>query len=117
MLLGACLLDVTGNDGGTRVLDLEHPSSEWASRSAPSVWKVLLPKDQSFALLIRVWFEDGAENFRARVATLGGRSEQDEPRTDSTVAVASSPREVVSAVSGWLDAVVRHGGHPIDGEA
>jgi len=80
-----------------------------------SLRKVPLTEDRSFAVLIRVWFEDGVENFRARVTALRDRSEYGGPRRDSTIAVATSPREVVGAVSEWLDALVNHGGDPLDG--
>jgi hypothetical protein len=59
--------------------------------------------DRSFALLIRVWFEDGSETFRARVTALRSPSDHSETSRDLTVAVTTSPGEVVTAVSDWLD--------------
>ncbi len=55
--------------------------------------------DRSAALLVRVWLEDGIEQFRARVTAVG-LDPSDEHRT---VALASSPSEVLDAVSHWLD--------------
>jgi len=61
--------------------------------------------DRSAALLIRVWLEDGTEQFRARVTAVG----LDASEEDRTVAVASSPPEVVDAVGDWLDRFVGQG--------
>ena len=55
--------------------------------------------DRSAALLVRVWLEGGAERFRARVMAVGPHEEDD----DRLVALAASPREVLAAVSQWLD--------------
>ncbi len=70
--------------------------------------------DRSAALLVRVWLEEGGR-FRARLSTFaptrGGG-----PGEELTVAVASSPRDVISAMSEWLDEVVGHAPNPIDGE-
>ena len=60
--------------------------------------------DRSAALLVRVWLEDGTD-FRARVTAVG----REAPEEDRTVAVASSPREVLEAVSHWLDDFRRYG--------
>ena len=62
-----------------------------------------LIEDPSFALLIRVWFEDGPDGFRARLTALRSRSEHGEPSGGVTVAVATSPGQVATAVSDWLD--------------
>lgn len=59
--------------------------------------------DRSAALLVRVWLEDGTDQFRARVTAVGLDASDD----DRTVALASSPREVVDAVGDWLDRFVR----------
>ncbi len=96
--------------------DTERQSSRWSVTPVTSGWKVPLTEDRSFALLIRAWFEDGPETFRARVTALCSRSEHGEVSRDLTVAVAISPREVMSAVSDWLDALVRQGQNPIDGD-
>jgi hypothetical protein len=58
----------------------------------------LLADDRSAALFIRVWLEDCPDDFRARVTAVGSPGS-----ADRTVAVASSPREVLDAVSNWLD--------------
>jgi hypothetical protein len=78
------------------------------------VWKVAVSDDRSVALLLRVWLEDGGEQFRARLSSLarppdGGQEEE------LTVAVASSPRDVLSAVSDWLNEFLAHAPNPIDG--
>jgi hypothetical protein len=64
-----------------------------------------LPDDRSAALLIRVWLEEGTDQFRARVTAVG----LDAPEEDRTVALASSRREVIDAVGDWLDRFVRLG--------
>ncbi len=62
-----------------------------------------MANDRSAALLVRVWLEDGPESFRARVTAVGREAAAD----DATVAVASSPGDVVSAVRAWLEEFVR----------
>lgn len=61
--------------------------------------------DRSPALLVRIWLEGEAEQFRARVMAVG----LDAAEGDRTVAVASSPGEVIDAVSHWLEAFLRYG--------
>ncbi|WP_369138151.1 hypothetical protein [Modestobacter versicolor] len=58
--------------------------------------------DPSAVLLVRVWREEGTGSFRARLvveAPVG-----DPPAEPRTVAVASSPGEVLIALRHWLDA-------------
>jgi hypothetical protein len=55
--------------------------------------------ERSAALLIRVWQEGSPKRFRARVIAVGPQ----EPEEDRTVAVAASPRQVMNAVSEWLE--------------
>ena len=57
-------------------------------------------KDRSAALLIRLWREQ-ADVFHARLSARGGPA--GEPAEDLTVVVASSPRDVLRALSAWLD--------------
>jgi hypothetical protein len=57
---------------------------------------------RSGVLLVRVWLEDD-DTFRARVTAPPLASEGGEPAEDVTVAVGSSPREVLDAVGKWLD--------------
>jgi hypothetical protein len=64
--------------------------------------------DRRSALLVRVWLEDGPETFRARLTALDDDGE-DAPHA-LTVAVASSPGEVVTAVGEWLDGFMRNHG-------
>ena len=61
--------------------------------------------DTSAALLIRVWLEDSGE-FRARLLTSGDATAET-PAEEVTVAVTSSPDEVLDAVRNWLDGFVR----------
>ncbi|MBM7809036.1 hypothetical protein JOD57_004873 [Geodermatophilus bullaregiensis] len=71
--------------------------------------------DRSAALLVRVWLEDGAPAFRGRLTTVdtspGRRGTQ-----EATVALASSPDDVLDAVRAWLDAFLRDAGNPIDSD-
>lgn len=62
--------------------------------------------DRRGALLVRVWLEDGPETFRARLAVLEGAG-QEEAQQVLTVTLAASPRDVVAAVSEWLDNFMR----------
>jgi hypothetical protein len=61
--------------------------------------------DRSAALLVRVWLEGETGPFRARVTAVGLEA----PDDDGTVAVAASPREVIDAVSRWLEDFLHHG--------
>jgi hypothetical protein len=68
----------------------------------------------SAALLVRVWLE-GAEEFRARLLTLGDVTEET-PGEEVTVAVVSSPEDVIDAVRTWLDGIARRASDPPDGD-
>jgi hypothetical protein len=77
---------------------------------------VTLDGDRSSALLLRVWLEDeGVEAFRGRLTTVntspGARAGE-----EATVAVVSSPQEVVDAVRAWLDQFLRGVPGPVDGD-
>ena len=66
--------------------------------------------DPSATLLIRVWLA-GSSEFRARLLTLrGGTAET--PAEEATVAVASSPGDVLDAVRQWLDGFVAEATDP-----
>jgi hypothetical protein len=66
---------------------------------------VTVDEDRSGVLLVRVWLEDGADGFRARLTALGpGR--RDEEGQERTVALASSPAATAAAVFAWLRDVV-----------
>ena len=74
---------------------------------------VTLNKDRSAALLIRVWVEEGLDEFRGRVSsidTFGGTADGSEV----TFAVASSPSDVVDAVRRWLKDFTGPAADPID---
>jgi hypothetical protein len=64
--------------------------------------------DRSAALLLRVWLEEETGEIRARLSAVGGTG-PDEPGEDRTVALASSPGDVLDAVSHWLDGFIRNG--------
>ena len=64
---------------------------------------VIVDDDRSAALIIRVWQEDGAQGFRARL-TAADTSPGSDGGGERTVAVASSAGDVLAAVSTWLDA-------------
>ena len=75
-------------------------------------WAVTLTEDQSAALVIRVWLEGGADQFRARLTTaeIAGSSGRGGNRT----LAASSPGDVLDAVREWLDEFLRHASDSID---
>ena len=76
---------------------------------------VTLHNDRSAALVIRVWLDRGTGQFRSRVTaadTSAGAAFGDEV----TVAVASSPGEVMDAVSEWLHGFTRDAPKRIDRE-
>ena len=64
--------------------------------------------EPSAALLIRVWLED-AGSFRARLLALHDAT-ADTPAEEVTVAVASSPGDVLDAVREWLDGFTARAG-------
>ncbi|MGY1810519.1 hypothetical protein ACI8AF_24375 [Blastococcus sp. SYSU D00669] len=61
-------------------------------------------EDRSAALLVRVWLEDAADGFRARVTAIG----RETPDEDRTIAVASTPGEVLDAVRQWLESFTNY---------
>jgi hypothetical protein len=61
-----------------------------------------LTKDRSAALLVRIWLEDGAVSFRARMTAVGMQGARDQ-----TVALAASTTDVIDAVGKWLDEFLR----------
>jgi hypothetical protein len=65
---------------------------------------VAVADDRSAALLLRVWIEEGSDQFRARVMAIGSGG-----GTDHTVALASSPDQVLEAVGQWLDEYLQRG--------
>src|SRR3954471_8020225 len=117
MLPGECVYPVSRQGWRGEGVRGRTPSQR-TSRSVSFEWKVPLSEDlaedHSYALLIRVWFEDEAD-FRARVTALASRPEQGQPRSGVTVAAATTPREVVRAVGEWLGELMRPGAYPIDG--
>jgi hypothetical protein len=73
-----------------------------------------LVDDPSAALLIRVWLE-GAGGFRARLMTLQ-HATREAPAEEVTVAVASSPGDVIDAVHDWLDGFTRQAMNSADAD-
>ena len=67
--------------------------------------------DPSAALLIRVWLE-GPGEFRARLLPPAAGT----PPEEVTVAVASSPDDVLDAVRVWLDGFIANAADPGDGD-
>jgi hypothetical protein len=65
-------------------------------------------QDPSAALLVRVWRE-GPGEFRARLLTLSADA-TGASAEEVTVAVASSPADVLDAVRAWLDDFTRDPG-------
>ena len=70
--------------------------------------------DPSAALLIRVWL-DGPGEFRARLLALRDAA-AGTPADEVTVAVASSPGDVLDAVRDWLDGFLGQAPGPVDGD-
>ena len=68
--------------------------------------------DRNAALLIRVWREK-ADVFHARLTALGGVA-GDSSVEDLTLVVASSPSDVLHALSAWLDDFLGDAAMPID---
>jgi hypothetical protein len=62
---------------------------------------VILDQNRSASLLLRVWLESGTDDFRARLTTLD-TSPGEAGGAEVTVAVASSPDEVITVVRTWL---------------
>ena len=62
-------------------------------------------EDRSGVLLVRVWLEDGADGFRARLTALGPGRRAGEGQ-ERVVALASSPAATAAAVYAWLRDVV-----------
>jgi hypothetical protein len=63
---------------------------------------VIVEQDRSAALLVRVWTEDGAEGFRARVTAMD-TSGSDSTGEELTIAVAASPGDLLDALRAWLE--------------
>lgn len=76
-------------------------------------WMVILGDDRSAALVIRVWLEEGTDQFRGRL-TAAETSSAAGGGEDVTVAVAASPRELTDAVSHWLQDFSRDAAKRID---
>ena len=69
-----------------------------------------MERERSAALLVRVWLEDDADGFRARVTAVGTRP--GEADADSTVAGAATRSDLLDAWREWLDRFVRGGCEP-----
>jgi hypothetical protein len=69
--------------------------------------------DRSAALLIRVWLEDRNE-FRARLIAVA-TGQIDAAGEETTIAISSSPSDVLRTVSEWLDRFLGDATDAIDG--
>lgn len=69
-----------------------------------------MERERTAALLVRVWLEEDADGFRARVTEVGAPGGAAD--ADTTVAVAATPSDLIDAVRGWLDGFVKGGGQP-----
>ena len=78
-------------------------------------WTVNVEDDRSAALVISVWLEGEDQQFRGRL-TARDTSPGSAPRSRVTVAAASSARDLLDAVSEWLDAFVHSAHQSIDSE-
>jgi hypothetical protein len=92
-----------------------HRVVRWGEPQGRSRWAVTVDGDRSAVLLVRVWLEDGADSFRGRLTSMDTAPGQ-LAAEEGTVAVASSPRDVVDAVRAWLDDFLRDAANPIDSD-
>jgi hypothetical protein len=76
---------------------------------------VTLEDERSAALVIRVWLEEGTDQFRGRLTAVD-TSPGSKGGDGVTVALASSPRDLTDAVSQWLHEFVRDAPKRIDTE-
>ena len=60
-----------------------------------------LNDDRSATLMLRVWLENGTDNFRGRLTAVD--TSPGHEGVELTVKVTSSPGEVLDAVRAWLD--------------
>jgi hypothetical protein len=82
-------------------------------RGAHADRTVTLNDDRSAALLIRVWVEDGINEFRGRLTALDS-SDGAGSGDELTLTVASSPSDIENAVRDWLDAFLQRVANRID---
>ncbi len=78
-------------------------------------WAGTVAGDRTAVLLVRVWRENGAESFRARLTSMDTTPGQPAAE-ETTVAVGSTRRDVVDAVHAWLDVFVRDPLNSTDGD-
>jgi hypothetical protein len=64
-------------------------------------WAVMVNQDRSASLVVRVWLEVGADEFRARLTSVD-TSAGCVDGAELTVGVASSPEDVIALVRAWL---------------
>jgi hypothetical protein len=67
---------------------------------------VSVTDDRSAVLLIRVWLDGEDDAFRARLTAMG-LEPAGAPGPETTVAVAATPGDVLTAVEEWLTGFVR----------
>ncbi len=78
-------------------------------------WAVTVAGDRTAVLLVRVWLDNGAGSFRARLTSMDTTPGQPADG-ETTVAVGSTRRDVVDAVRAWLDVFVRDPSSSIDSD-
>jgi hypothetical protein len=66
------------------------------------VWRTDVSQSHSSALLIRVWLGDVDDTLRARLLSSDGPGTTSAVE-DMTVAIASTPEDVLTAVGDWLE--------------
>jgi hypothetical protein len=69
---------------------------------------VTVDQDRSASLLVRVWLEGGAGQFRARLTSVD-TSPETEDDAGVSVGVASSPGDVITFIETWLRTFVAPG--------
>jgi hypothetical protein len=90
-------------------------SASGVLRSVTCIEVVTLNYDRSAALVVRVWLEGETGQFRSRLTT-GDTSPGSAFGDEVTVAVVSSPRELMNAVSDWLQEFTHDAPKRIDSE-
>jgi hypothetical protein len=74
---------------------------------------VTLNDDRSATLIIRVWLEGGANNFRGRLTAVDTSAGHE--GGELTLGVTSSADALVDAVHAWLDEFLGQASQPVDG--
>jgi hypothetical protein len=73
-------------------------------------------EDRAAALLVRVWVEEGSDQFRARLTALDTSGASGAAGEQQTIAVVASPSDAADALRRWLEDFLRQVSQPIDSE-